>query len=93
MASITFEIECECEGTITPAEPDVGIFGCGVEDADLSSVSMLVHVRHDYITGKHSHWRNVDLLEGLDAKARATVIANIIAAFGDDIDEAILSDA
>ena len=90
MASITLELECECEGTITPAEPDVGIFGKGVEDADLSSVSMLKMVR---VTGSwKSRYENIDLLDGLDKQARETVIANIVAAFGDDIDEAILSD-
>lgn len=93
MASIVFEVECECEGRITPAEPDVGIFGEGVEDADLSSVSMLVRVPHDWKTDKPAYWRNVDLLEGLDAKARDTVIANIVAAYQDDINYAILSDA
>lgn len=93
MASIVFEVECECEGRITPAEPDVGIFGEGVEDADLSSVSMLVRVRHDWKTDKPAHWRNVDLLEGLDKAARDQVIANIMSAHQDDIIEAILSDA
>lgn len=89
MASITFEIEAECEGRITAAEPDVGIMGPGVEDANLSSVSMLVAHRGD----KGRVWRAVDLLEGLDAKSRNIVIANIMAAFSTEIDEAILSDA
>ena len=89
MASIVFEVECECEGVITPAEPDVGIFGPGVEDADLSSVSMLVARRKD---GK-TVWDNYDLLDGLDAKARDIVIGNIMKTFQDEVIEAVLSDA
>ena len=89
MASIVFEVECEVEGRVMPAEPDVGIFGPGVEDADLSSVSMLKGVQRD--------WKWVydgfDLLDGLDTAARNIVIANIMAAFATEIDEAILSDA
>ena len=48
-SNVKFEVECEVEGRVTPAEPDVGIFGPGVEDADLSSVSMLVARRTDSI--------------------------------------------
>ncbi len=89
MASIVFEVECEVEGRVTPSEPDVGIMGPGVEDAGLSSVSMLVAHRGD----RGRIWRSIDLLEGLDPKARNIVIANIMAAFSTEIDEAILSDA
>lgn len=89
MASIIFEVECEVEGRVTPAEPDVGIMGPGVEDADLSSVSMIKAGCSD----KGIVWRNIDLLEGIDAKSRNIVIANIMAAFSTEIDEAILSDA
>lgn len=95
MASIVFEVECECEGVITPAEPDVGIFGAGVEDADLTSVSMLVldWTGERGTIDRRRVWKNVDLLDGIDKAARQRVIQNIIAAFGSDIDEAILSDA
>lgn len=89
MASIVFEVECECEGTVTPAESDVGIMGPGVEDADLSSVSMLVARRKD---GK-TVWNGYDLLDGLDAKSRDIVIGNIMKTFQNDIIEAVLSDA
>lgn len=89
MASIVFEVECECEGVITPAEPDVGVFSQGVEDADLSSVSMLVRGNK----GDRFFYHGVDLLDGIDKPARERIIQNIIAAFGSDIDEAILSDA
>lgn len=93
MASIIFEVECECEGVITPAEPDVGIFGQGVEDVDLSSVSMIAFRALSKSGGRANVWESVDLLEGIDKAARQRVIQNIIAAFSDDIDEAILSDA
>lgn len=88
MASIVFEVECECEGVVIPAEPDIGA-GRAVDDASLSSVSMLVLSSAD----RGRVWRNIDLLEGLDIKARKIVIANIMAAFSTEIDEAILSDA
>ena len=90
MASIVFEVECEVEGRVTPAEPDVGIMGPGVEDADLSSVSMLVYARSD---GFGRTWKSIDLLDGLDSTARNIVIANIMAVFATDIDAAILEDA
>ena len=90
MASIFFEVECECEGVITRPEPDVGIFGPGVEDADLSSVSMLKTRRTD--AGRFV-WDNYDILDGLDAKSRDIVIGNIMKTYASEIDEAILSDA
>ena len=89
MASIVFEVECEVEGRVTPAEPDVGIMGPGVEDADLSSVSILVARRSD---GKMV-WDSYDLLDGLDATAREIVICNIMKTFQNEIIEAVLSDA
>ena len=89
MASIVFEVECEVEGRVAPGEHGVGIMGPYAEDADLSSVSMLKGARRN---GRFV-WDGIDLLEGLDAKARNIVIANIMAAFATDIDEAILSDA
>lgn len=90
MASIFFEVECEVEGSIQRAEPDVGIMGPYVEDADLSSVSMLVYRR---TVGLKRTWTNIDLLEGLDAKSADIVKANIMKAFHDEIDQAILEDA
>lgn len=95
MASIVFEVECEVEGNVTPAEPDVGIMGPGVEDAGLSSVSMLKleRVKSDSIFKFKTVCRSIDLLEGLDPTSRNIVIANIMAAFSTEIDEAILSDA
>ena len=89
MASIVFEVECECEGLVFPPEPEIGI-GREVGNADLSSVSMLKWVRG---CGRGAHYSNIDLLEGLDTKARNIVIANIMAAFATDIDTAILEDA
>ena len=91
MGTITFEVECEVEGVVCGAEPDVGIMGPYVEDADISSVSMLVSTRDP--ASHRTIWRNVDLLEGLDAASRQRVIQNIFASFGDQIDEAILADA
>jgi len=91
MASITFEVECEVEGNVRPAEPDVGIMGPYIEDADLSSVSMLKAVR-SFQPSYSVKYQSVDLLAGLDPKSRAIVIANIMEAFSDDVDEAILED-
>lgn len=90
MASVIFEVECECEGVVIPVEPDIGA-GRAVDAADLSSVSMLVATRKNGTL--RTWWRPVDLLEGLDAAARKIVIANIMDAFGDEIDAAILEDA
>ena len=94
MASIVFEVECECEGKVTRADESVGYPGNEIEDADLSSVSMLKWVRETgSVFGRRSgHYKNIDLLDGLDSAARNIVIANIMSAFSDDIDEAILSD-
>jgi len=90
MASIIFECECEVEGRTVRGDESVGEFGPIIEDADLSSVSMLVRVG---VGLGNSNWRNIDLLDGLDPTARNIVIANIMAAFSTEIDEAILSDA
>lgn len=91
MASYTFEVEVECEGRVTRADESVGYAGNEIEDADLSSVSMLKPRR--VLSGYKLVWDNIDLLEGLDPVARNIVIANIMAAFSTEIDEAILSDA
>lgn len=88
MASIYFEVECEVEATLYPAEPDVGIFSDYVDDIDLSSVCMLVSERKEGRT----IYRNVDLLDGLDVKARDQVIRNILAVYGDDAEEEFLND-
>lgn len=90
MASITFEVECEITGQLTGPEPDVGIFGHGVDDLDLSSVCMLKGRRSD--GGRKFVWDSFDLLEGLDAKARDIVIGNILNQFGDDASEAFVQD-
>lgn len=92
MASIVFEVECECEGVVRPAEYDVGIMGPWIEDADLSSVSMLKWVRGGTISGKKPHYQSIDILDGLDKAARQIVIANIMKTFATEVDEAILSD-
>ncbi len=89
MASILFEVECEVEATITGGDPSVGIFGPQVDDLTLSSVSMMVDEAKPFSGIKY---RNVDLLEGLDQTARNIVIANILAAFGDDAEEAAIND-
>lgn len=89
MASIVFEVECEVEGRVIRGDESVGEFGPIIEDADLSSASMLVAHRGD----RGRVWRYIDLLEGLDVTARNIVIANIMVAFANEIDEAILSDA
>ena len=91
MASVVFEVECECEGLVFPPEPEIGI-GREVGNADLSSVSMLKWVRGNP-PGVGGRYDSIDLLDGLDAKSRDIVIANIMAAFPTEIDEAILSDA
>lgn len=88
MASIVFEVECEVEGVISPPEPDVGIFGPIIDDLGLSSVSMLVSERK----GGRTVYRNIDLLDGLDMKARDQVIRNILAAFGEEAEQEFISD-
>ena len=90
MGSITFEIEAEVEGRVLKNDPELG-GGRYVDDADISSVMMQVGTRdpHTFLT----IWRGVDLLEGLDQAARQVVIQNIFAAFGDEIEEAILEDS
>lgn len=94
MASIVFEVECEVEGRVIRGDESVGEFGPIIEDADLSSVSMLSPSFVERPDGrfKWSH-RSIDLLEGLDATARNIVIANIMDAFGEEIDAAILQDS
>jgi len=90
MASIYFEVECEVEGKIVPGDASVGEYGPGVEDADISSVSVLYAERVPFgpvVT------KNIDLLDGLDEDARQTVIRNIFKLYADDIDRAILDDA
>lgn len=89
MASYAFEVEVEIEATFSPAEPDVGIFGPCLDDLDLSSVSMLVPKRRDGRTT----YSNIDLLDGLDKAAREQVIKNILAAYGNEIEEAAYEDA
>ena len=88
MGSIVFEVEAECEGTIRRGDESVGEYGNGIEDADLSSVSMLKCRRGD----KGLVWDNIDLLDGLDKTARQTVIDNIMRAFSAEVDDAILGD-
>ena len=90
MASYAFEVEVEIEATFSPAEPDVGIFEPTVDDLDLSSVSMLVRSSGPFSPAKY---RNIDLLDGLDKAAREQVIKNILAAYGDEIEEAAYEDA
>lgn len=88
MASIFFEVECEIEGNIRYADESVGEFGAGVDDLDLSSVSI---VTSEYRHGEQ-RFKNIDLLAGLDAKARDQVIRNILAVYGDDAEVEFLND-
>jgi hypothetical protein len=90
MASIYFEVECEVEGKIVPGDESVGEYGPGVEDADISSVSVLYAERAPFgpvVT------KNIDLLNGLDEESCRIVINNIFKLYADDIDRAILDDA
>jgi hypothetical protein len=95
MASIYFEVECEVEGKIVPGDASVGEYGPGVEDADISSVSVLYAERvPNRQPGAYPYkTKNIDLLDGLDEDARQTVIRNIFKLYADDIDRAILDDA
>lgn len=90
MGTITFEVEAEVEGQVLKNDPAFG-GGYYVEDADISSVSMLVSTRDP--VNHRTIWRNVDLLEGLDMAAQQRVIQNIFKVFNDDIENAILEDA
>ena len=90
MASYAFEVEVEIEATFSPPCPEVGIFGPCLDDLDLSSVSMLVREQAPFAPVK---WRSVDLLDGLDKAAREQVIKNILAAYGNEIEESAYEDA
>lgn len=90
MASIVFEVECEVEGNVTRADESVGYGGNEIEDADVSSVSM---VKAGKTKNGKFVWDNVDLLDGLDKTARNIIIANIMKTFASDIDDAIIQDA
>lgn len=90
MASYAFEVEVEIEATMRRGDESVGEFGSVIDDLDLSSVSMLVAVRKPFQPTKY---RNIDLLDGLDKTAREQVIKNILAAYGDEIEEAAYEDA
>ena len=90
MASIFFEVECEVEGVIVPGDASVGEYGPGVEDANISSVSVVYYQRVPFAP---SVFKNIDLLDGLDEDARQIVINNIFKLYAADIDCAILSDA
>jgi hypothetical protein len=89
MASYAFEVEVEIEATMRRGDESVGEFGSAIDDLDLSSVSMLVSERK--MSG--IKYRNIDLLDGLDKAAREQVIKNILAAYGDEIEEAAYEDA
>lgn len=89
MASLYFEVEAEIEGKVLPAEPDVGIFSPIIDDLDLSSVSMLVRTNKPFEPTKY---RNIDLLDGLDMKARDQVIKNILAVYEREAEEEFLND-
>lgn len=94
MASIVFEVECECEGKVTRADESVGYPGNEIEDPDLSSVMALKGRRFTDDKGAHRLvWDGYDLLDGLDKAARQIVIENIMKTFATEVDEAILSDA
>ena len=90
MASIYFEVECEVEGKIVPGDASVGEYGPGVEDADISSVSVLYV---ETVPFGSPVVKNIDLLDGLDDDARQTVIRNIFKLYAADIDCVILDDA
>ena len=94
MASIYFEVECEVEGKIVPGDASVGEYGPGVEDADISSVSVLFQERVAF-GSEYPRYKvkNIDLLDGLDDDARQIVIRNIFKLYADDIDRASLDDA
>lgn len=79
-ATTYLEVEIALSGTYQPAEPDVGIF-CGFyEDLAVDGLYVDELVK----TTKPFQKRRVDLLAGLDDKARAIVLANIQAHIGDD---------
>lgn len=85
MASIYFEVECEIEGVMRSPDESVGEWSAGVDDLDLSSVCMTVRQ-------KNGTYKNIDLLDGISPTARAQVIRNILAVYGDDAEEEFLND-
>ena len=91
MAMLNIEIELELEGTIRNGDEAVGEFGQYVADASISSVSVSKSERP--FGGIKWVFTYSDLLEGLDAKSADIVKANIMKAFHDEIDQAILEDA
>lgn len=92
--TVTFEpeIELTISGTPQRAEPDVGIMPDYHDDVGIDEAVVLVlkrnlnwvrdaggHIVHPpYTTHRH------DLCAGLDAKAKAIVLANLLEAFGED---------
>ena len=91
MASYAFEVEVEIEATMRRGDESVGEFGSVIDDLDLSSVSMLVRKRNPF-PASHTYV-SIDLLDGLDKAARDQVIKNILAAYGNEIEEAAYEDA
>lgn len=91
MASYTFEVEVEIEATMRRGDESVGESGNVIDDLDLSSVSMIVRNGPTWSIFSTTH--SIDLLDGLDKAARDQVIKNILAAYGNEIEEAAYEDA
>lgn len=95
-ADFTLEVELSLTGMLASAEPDVGIMSDGVEDVDIEAVSVS---RSRYVYDQVGGGRRViktvsfDLLKGLDAVARATIISNLIEAIDlDGATDALMAD-
>lgn len=90
MATIAIEIECEVTGEVCPPDPGAGVMSAYVEDVSVDCAVMLV-VRWSRATKRYVQ-TPVDLLDGLDAKARGIVLGNIADAFANEISDAVLDD-
>jgi hypothetical protein len=88
-ATTSFEIECDLIGTYDRGDASVGL-GPGYEDIGVEGLFALRHSRD--AAGK-SRWARVDLLEGLDAAARLTLLDNVRRFIGDDVIVETLAEA
>jgi hypothetical protein len=86
MAIINFEVECEVTGDVEGEAPDLTV-------SDIEITSVMMQVRTYNRTKNAFVTTGVDLLEGLNKAARDQVMANIIQAQADLIEESVTDDA
>lgn len=78
-ASTSIEVDIDISASEVAADPSVGWPG-GYEDITIDGLYALKHVRFS----RPSQWKRIDLLAGLDDKAKAIVLQNVLNAYGED---------